>query len=233
MGALLRRAGFLILLALGAEAYALRSIPALSGPVIDEAGILEVQERVVLESSLRRFQNQVQIQIWTVPDLGGEAIEQLSIRAVEAWQLGKKHKDTGILILVSRDDRKFRIEVGRGLEGDMPDALTARWTDQILVPAFRSGNYGAGLNRLVYVMYQQAGGDVSNLPKHDEDDSGPFSNTVFIVAFVIFILLRLFFGIGRGSFWIGGFGGGSGRGGGGGWSGGGGSFGGGGSSGSW
>jgi uncharacterized protein len=129
---------------------AVHPVPALAGPVVDEAGIVEATARARLEALARAARalnggEGVQLQIWTVPSLEDEPIEDLSIRAAEIWKLGSKGKDNGLLLVVARAERKFRLEVGGGLEGDLPDIQAKHLLDATLVPAFRRGDYGGGL----------------------------------------------------------------------------------------
>lgn len=94
-----------------------RDIPVLSGPVIDEPNLLSAQETRDISAALENIRGKVQIQVWIVRSLDGEAIESLSIRATDKWKLGTAKEDNGVLILISTEDRQMRIEVGQGLEG--------------------------------------------------------------------------------------------------------------------
>src|SRR4051812_38144531 len=94
-----------------------RPIPNLSGPVIDEAGILRTEEVQELSEKMQSFLPKMQMQIWIVTNLQDEPIENLSIRAVEKWKLGTAKEDNGLLLLISKEDHRARIEVGQGLEG--------------------------------------------------------------------------------------------------------------------
>jgi len=123
----------------------LRAIPTLTGPVIDEAGLLNATEASNLEKVISNNTSHSQIQIWIIKSLENEPIENLSIRAVETWKLGSAQRDNGVLILVSPSDRKMRIEVGQGLEGAIPDAFAARIVRNIIGPAFRERAYYRGL----------------------------------------------------------------------------------------
>jgi uncharacterized protein len=215
-------------------------IPELSGPVMDEANVLSPQEKNELELLLRSFLPLVQMQIWTIPNLANEPIESLSIRAADKWKLGTEKKDNGLIILIAPTEHRMRIEVGQGLEGDIPDALAGRMMDSIMAPHFRQNDYYGGLKETALTLYQYAKGDRPTLPeepkrKAQSSDSFVF---LFIFLFIAIFLFRIFsrFRGGGGSGFGGGFysgGWSSGGGGGGSWSGGGGGFSGGGSSGSW
>lgn len=234
-----------------------RAIPPLAGPVMDEAGILQRNQVAMLENELRAYPPALQLQIWVISSLQGEAIEALTIRAVEAWKLGTAKEDRGALVLISVGDRQMRIEVGQGLEGEIPDITAGRIIRQVLTPSFRSGDFYGGLREASRALYGAAGGDVSRLGgesaprlrRGGKTDVGTVG--LFIIAALIALLSLLgggggggrrsrlrsagLWGLGAGSGGFGGgWGGGSGGGsGGGGWSGGGGGFSGGGSSGNW
>jgi uncharacterized protein len=222
-----------------------QAIPPLSGPVIDQAKLLNSSEVQKLSQQLQSYLGHIQLQVWTVPALENNAIEQLSIKAVEKWKLGGEKKDNGALILISKADRQMRIEVGHGLEGEITDLAAGRIVDQIMAPAFRTGNFAYGISAAAQTLYELSGGSVSANP---ETSSAQFAKTqskhslagiIFFLVFLMFFIFVLYmqsltgFRSGRSSrtYWGGGGGGWSS--GGGGWSGGGGSFGGGGASGRW
>lgn len=180
-------------------------IPDLSRPVIDEERVLPARQLAVLENYLFKHRDTAQVQIWIFKSLQGEPIESLSIRAAEKWKLGDKVKDNGLLVLVAIEDRKMRIEVGQGLEGDIPDVLASRWIREILAPAFRSGDYGAGLSSLVVSVYSRLGinladgsSEVEELDRLARSASAQIiGNSIFKFLFLCFILFvvfgRLFF----------------------------------------
>lgn len=118
-------------------------IPALSSPVMDTAGMLSSEERENLSSFAYEIytNNGPQITILTVPDLQGYPIEDFSIKVAEKWQLGTKKAGNGILVLISQNDRKMRIEVGEGIEGEVTDYDTAKYTRQIFPEYFRRGDF--------------------------------------------------------------------------------------------
>ena len=146
----LRAAAVVLALALPASGRAQAPVPQLTGPVVDTAGLLGAGDRRRLEDlarSARARENGegVQLQYLIVPTLGGEPIEDFSIRVAEAWKIGSKGRDNGILVTVAPNDRQYRIEVGGGLEGEIPDVLARRIGAQIMAPAFRQGRFGEGL----------------------------------------------------------------------------------------
>jgi uncharacterized protein len=225
----------------------LRAIPPLTGPVIDEAGLLSGAQKTALADELRAYLPQLQLQIWVMDTLGPEAIEALSIRAADQWKLGTAKDDRGAMILVALQDRQMRIEVGQGLEGEIPDAAAGRIIDQVLAPHFRAQDFAGGLQAAARELYQRAGGDVSQLSPapsfHTPRRSRQGFSWFHVVIFLVILLMNAFRGRRRGVGFLTGMllghvsGGRSrsswGGGGGGGWSGGGGGFSGGGSSGRW
>jgi uncharacterized protein len=241
-------------LLLPAAAAAEVPVPRLTGPVVDTAGLLDAGSRRRLEDLSRSARSReggegVQLQYLVVPTLGGDPIEDFSIRVAEAWRIGSKGRDNGLLVTVAVEDRQFRIEVGGGLEGEIPDALARRIGDQILRPAFRAGRYGDGLYDAGAQLLTLAGVATEEVARHARGrprgvtglpSSGGVLVGIFVVLWILGAVLRGFgprrsrhlWG-GGGPWTGGGWGGGGFGGGGGGWSGGGGGFSGGGASGRW
>ncbi|MEW6560249.1 MAG: YgcG family protein, partial [Pseudomonadota bacterium] len=126
---------------------ALVPIPPLTSPVTDLTGTLTPEQTATLDQELRAFaaRKGSQIAVLIVPSTAPEAIEQYSIRVVDAWKLGRKDQDDGVLLLVAKDDRAMRIEVGYGLEGAIPDAIAKRIIAEIIAPQFRQGDYFGGI----------------------------------------------------------------------------------------
>lgn len=132
------------LLGLGADQIA---VPPLQARVTDLTGTLSAEQQASLSASLAAFEQRKgsQIALLLVPTTQPETIEQYSIRVVDAWKLGRKGVDDGVLLLVAKNDRTVRIEVGRGLEGALPDAIANRIVQQVIVPRFRNGDFYLGL----------------------------------------------------------------------------------------
>lgn len=128
------------------NAHALE-VPPLQGRVNDHAGILSPAVEESLTRKLAAYEQATghQLAILTIPTLAGDPIEDFSIRVVEAWKLGKKGVDDGVLLLVASNDRKMRIEVGYGLEGDFPDAAAGRVVRDVMAPHFRRGDFESGI----------------------------------------------------------------------------------------
>ena len=219
---------------------ALVPVPSLDGPVVDRAGVLGPSEKARLDDLARAARDAnggkgPQLGFLIVPSLDGEPIESFSIRVAEAWKLGAETRDDGLLFVVSIEDRAARIEVGGGLEGDLTDVQAGRIIRDRMLPAFRQGAYGAGLQAGAADALSQLGVDAGQPPPRD--GGAPINPLILAVVLVAFAIGARFLGIpirfgGPGGF--GGFGGGGRRGGGGGgYRGGGGGFSGGGASGRW
>ena len=143
------RAGWLGLLALLLSWLALAelAVPRLEARVTDLTATLTAAERDALERRLAAFEAEKgsQLAVLIVPSTRPETVEQYAIRVAETWRLGRQGVDDGILLLVAKDDRAVRIEVGYGLEGVVPDALAKRIIEEVIVPRFRVGDYNGGL----------------------------------------------------------------------------------------
>src|SRR5262249_37682024 len=128
---------------------ALANAPALTGRVVDEADVLDPGFRAVLASKLKSLEEQTtdQLVVATVKSLGGHTIEDYANQLFRKWQLGQKDKNNGVLLLVAPVDRKVRIEVGYGLEGELPDAVAKLIVQDRMIPDFRSGNYTTAIAR--------------------------------------------------------------------------------------
>ena len=126
----------------------LAPIPALSARVTDLTATLAPAERQALEAKLAAWEQQTgnQLAVLLVPSTQPEPIEAYSIRVAEAWKIGRKGQDNGALLLVAKNDRKLRIEVGYGFEGVLTDATSKRIIAETITPLFRQGQFAAGIN---------------------------------------------------------------------------------------
>lgn len=117
------------------------TVPKLTGPVVDEAGFLSPSGRQQIENYLSRLKEAggSQIQVLILPDLGGLEIEDASIRVTDAWKIGGKKEDNGVLLLIALAEKRLRIEVGQGLEGAVPDVYAKRIVEDVIVPHMRAG----------------------------------------------------------------------------------------------
>lgn len=225
------------------KAFALE-VPALTGPVVDEAQLLSKEARAAIENALRNFYQKegIQFQLLIIDKLSDETIEGYSIKVVDKWKLGKKGDDRAALFLISLSDRKMRIEVGRGLEGNLTDLTTHRIIEEVK-PFFKKNDFDNGVALGLALMAQAEGKklDFKGTIKPRHSRKGGSASMVLFAIFGLIFFLQMFFpggrnGSGRGGMGgLGGFGGGGfgGSSGGGSWGGGGGGFSGGGSSGNW
>ena len=124
------------------------AVPTLSARVTDLTQTLSQAEQAQLEQKLAVFEQQKgsQIAVLIVPTTQPEDIAQYSIRVVDAWKLGRKGVGDGVLVLIAKDDHKMRIEVGRGLEGAIPDLYAKRIISEDIAPKFKQGDFVGGLD---------------------------------------------------------------------------------------
>jgi uncharacterized protein len=219
-------------------AFAEFEVPRLTGPVMDQVGLLTRSDERELTQLLYDFNRRgvAQVQVLIVPSLEGMPIEQATIQITDKWKLGDEKKDNGVLFLVSTQERAMRIEVGQGLEGAIPDIYAKRIISDQVIPLFRSKKYSTGIvvgTHQILALADKEFGQEKNLDVEESKGSNLPAGIIILVLIIISILGR--FGGGRGRYYGGGggFGGGGFGGGGGGWSGGGGGFSGGGASGNW
>ena len=153
-----------ILLAGPAAAQDVQAIPALTARVMDQAGVLQPAQRQALEAKLAAFEAQAgpQIVVLTVASTGIEDIADYAQRAGDAWKIGRKSVGDGLLLVVARDDRKLRIQVAKALEGAVPDLAARQIISNQIGPAFKRGDYAAGLDAGVDALIARIQGE--NLP---------------------------------------------------------------------
>ncbi len=162
--------------------------PYLSGHVNDYAHMLSQSMVAELEATLKTHEDSTsnQVAVLIIPSLEGAVLEEYSIKVVETWKLGRADKDNGALLLIARDDRKVRIEVGNGLEGDLPDITCGRIIRNEIVPRFKDGDYEAGVRDGVHAILAAIQG--SYVAPEEEDSSQP--DWVFkLIFFGIFMLV--------------------------------------------
>ena len=179
------------LLAAGpARAQPLVAVPPLASPVTDLTGTLTPDQVAALDAKLRAFEKSQgsQVAVLLVPTTQPESIEQYAIRVAEAWKLGRAGVDDGALLVVARDDRRLRIEVGYGLEGALPDAIANRIIDEDIVPPFRRDDYYNGIATGVDRMLRVIEGEPLPEPAHDSPSKrvpGLFESLPFLFVFAL------------------------------------------------
>jgi uncharacterized protein len=200
----LRRAGtFLVLLAcfvgLVSPVFCL-DIPKLQGYVNDYAGMISRGSANALEAELRDFEatDSTQIVILTVQSLEGEDLEGFSIRVADAWKIGHKVKDNGVILLVARQEKKIRIEVGRGLEGRLTDLMAGRIIDLIIMPRFKRGDFDGGFIAGIHSLIDATRGEFKSADSqkagrgHDPSEFFTFLIFTMIVILVVSNISRVF-----------------------------------------
>jgi len=161
------------LLCWAALAVADVAVPQLTARVTDLTGTLSAADISTLDQKLADFETRKgsQIAVLIVPTTQPEDIAQYSIRVVEQWKLGRKGVDDGVLLLVAKDDRRLRIEVGYGLEGALPDAIANRIINEIITPKFKQGDFAGGIDDGVDRIIKTVDGEPLPAPKPRNDAS--------------------------------------------------------------
>lgn len=123
-------------------------IPTLQSPVTDLTQTLSVEEQAALNQKLTQFSQQSgsQVAVLLLPSTQPEEISQFGIRLADAWKIGREKQDDGVIVIIAKNDRKMRIEVGYGLEGAIPDAIAKRIISEQMSPAFKQGQFYQGLD---------------------------------------------------------------------------------------
>lgn len=195
----------LLFVAVLAGAQTLLPIPPLAARVTDLTATLSADQRARLEEKIAAFEQQKgsQIAVLIVPSVMPETVTEYALRVVESWKLGRKGIDDGVLLLVAKDDRKLRIEVGYGLEGALNDATAKRIISETISPRFKQGDFYGGIDAGLDVMIKVAGGEALPEPKqaskaNEASGGGIDFETLmffgFILVFVVGGILRAIFG---------------------------------------
>ena len=186
-----------------AGAQELPSVPTLAARVTDLTGTFSSEQTARLEARLAAFEREkgAQIAVLLVPSVKPETIEQYALRVVEAWKVGRKGIDDGTLLLVAKQDRKLRIEVGYGLEGALNDATAKRIVSETISPRLKEGDFYGGIDAGIEVMLKVIGGEALPAPKSAAStslDAGGGLDKLFPIAFIlVFVVggvLRSIFG---------------------------------------
>jgi uncharacterized protein len=182
------RAAFVaLLLCLSFAAAADVAVPPLSGRVVDQTGTLSGGDIAALTQTLKDLETRKgsQVAVLVVPTTDQESIEQFSIRVAEAWKIGRKKIDDGALLVVAKNDRRLRIEVGYGLEGALTDATTRRIIDEDITPKFKAGDFAGGISAGVDRMIRVIDGEQLPAPEPRQGPGLP-SDIDLLNPFVIF-----------------------------------------------
>ena len=172
-------------------------VPPLQARMTDLTGTLTTEQRSALEQSLRSFETRkgTQIAVLIVATTKPEEIEQYALRVVEQWKLGRKKVDDGALLLIAKDDRTVRIEVGYGIEGALPDVTANRIVNDTIAPRLKEGDYFGGVSAGVDQMIHVVDGEPLPEPKRGSAGSGganvgQWLPALFLVALVVGGMLR-------------------------------------------
>jgi uncharacterized protein len=188
------RAIFLaLLLCFSAAAWAEVAVPPLSGRVVDQTGTLSSGDVAGLTQTLKDVEARKgsQIAVLIVPTTEGESIEQFSIRVAEAWKIGRRKIDDGALLVVAKNDRHLRIEVGYGLEGALTDVTAKRIIDEVIAPKFRSGDFAGGISAGVDRIIRVIDGEKLPAPTPESQwrpGSGTFGDIDLLNPWILFAL---------------------------------------------
>ncbi|MES2637054.1 MAG: YgcG family protein [Pseudomonadota bacterium] len=180
------------------------AIPELKSRVTDLTQTLSTEQQTHLEAKLAAFEQQKgsQIALLIVPSTQPEDIAQYCIRVVEKWKVGREKIDDGLLVLVAKDDRKLRIEVGYGLEGAIPDLIAKRVINEVISPRFKQGDYFGGLDAGVNALIGLVDGEPLPAPAKAANSSSNLENLLPILLFgglMSGLFLRSIFGTFGGS----------------------------------
>lgn len=175
--------------------YAEVEIPELNNrPIVDLANLIPENQEKAFNRELMAFADSTgsQIVIFTFNSLDGDAIENVGIQAAEKWKIGRGGIDDGVIILVAKDDRKMRIEVGYGLEGALTDALSKRIIENVMKPNFRNGQFYLGLHEATQVIISVINGE--GFPEGSSSEMDTLQNH-FTASMLILIFANMFFSI--------------------------------------
>jgi uncharacterized protein len=175
----------------GVIAQGLQPIPQLEARVTDLTGTLTAEQQASLEDKLAAFESRkgAQVAVLIVPTTEPEEIEQYGIRVVEQWKLGRKKVDDGALLLVAKNDRRLRIEVGYGLEGALSDATSKRIIAETITPLFRQGDFYGGINAGLDQIMRVINGEPLPAPDHNWHGEPPK-----LIGFLPFLIIAVLIG---------------------------------------
>ena len=175
------------------------AVPPLTARIVDLTGTLSGGAVNRIETRLAEFEAKKgsQIAVLMVPTTQPEEIEQYSIRVAEQWKLGRKGVDDGAILLIAKNDRRARIEIGYGLEGALPDAIAKRIIDETLTPHFKLGDYDGGVEAGIDQMISVVNGEPLPAPDEKWEHRGGIGNVLPFLLVAVFVasgVLRAMFG---------------------------------------
>ena len=179
------------------------AVPPLTGRVVDQTGTLTSGDIAALNQKLKDLETRKgsQVAVLIVPTTQPETIEQFSIRVADAWKIGRKKIDDGALMVVAKNDRHLRVEVGYGLEGSLTDVTTKRIIDEEITPRFRAGDFAGGISAGIERMIKVIDGEPLPAPQPPQwqdtgvlDESDLFNPVVLFGLFIVGAFLRTVLG---------------------------------------
>ena len=189
---------FLVVLMLAAvPAMADQPVPPLRSPVTDLTHTLSGGEILQLESLLTGLQSKKgsQIAVLIVPTTAPETVEQYSLRVAEQWKIGRKGVDDGLLLVIAKNDRRMRFEVGYGLEGAIPDAVAKRIIAEVITPEFKNGKFYEGVRSGIEAAIKIISGEPLPPPSSGGNSGGDSPLVPLAIGgFVVSGMLRSIFG---------------------------------------
>ena len=165
------------------------AVPPLTGRVVDQTATLTNDQKATLEQTLQSFEARKgsQLAVLIVPTSAPETIEQYALRVAEQWKLGRKKVDDGAILVVGKNDRALRIEVGYGLEGALNDATSKRIISEIIVPQFQQGDFNGGISAGVDRMIRVVDGEPLPAPQRNAAGDADIRQLVPIVLLLTLI----------------------------------------------
>jgi len=171
------------------------AIPQLSQRVTDLTGTLTAEQIVALDTKLAAFEAKKgsQIAVLMLPSTQPEDIAAYSIRVADAWKIGREKVDDGVILIIAKDDRKSRLEVGRGLEGVIPDAIAKRVLAETMKPHFKNEDYAGGIDAGVTQIMGLIEGETLPAPSGETSSADDGFDTFLIILFFCCIVIDLLF----------------------------------------
>jgi uncharacterized protein len=180
-----------LLLLVATLAFAAPNYPELTGRVVDQANVIPDADRVTLQKKLKELEDKsgIQLVVATIRSLDGYDVETYANGLFRAWKLGEAKKNNGVLFLVAPSERKMRIEVGYGLEGTLTDALSKVILATAVTPKFKTGDFGAGIERGVDGIIEVLSGDSAEWVKKVRPQPTAFDELLPLLIFALFIFI--------------------------------------------
>jgi uncharacterized protein len=168
--------------------------PPLDKPILDSADMLSESDEAALNQTMNdeRLKTGHQLAVLTIPTLEGESLEEYSLKVARQWAVGDKDKDNGVLLLIAKNDRKLRIEVGSGLEGSLTDARASRIIRNVITPQFKQGDYFNGIRMGIAEIQSAIRGDAESATSHSSGgEEIRWGDVLGTVIFGLYFLLAI------------------------------------------